>query len=129
MSQNPWMPSTQHPPRRGRGWLRALLIGLILFVVTTLVMFLTRNLNLYPTVILVGNFLVPVVFVTFLYDHQHLSSLSPVTIAQSFGIGGVLGVLGASVLEPLVISSANLDQGLTLRSALLVGLVEEGCKI
>jgi len=130
MSQDAWMPSIQTPPHSGWGWLRALLLGIGLFVVTTIVMFVTGNPNLYPTVILVGNFLMPVVFVTFLYDHQHLSSLSPATIAQSFAIGGVLGVLGASVLEPLLIPLAlNPDQGLTMSSAMLVGLIEEGCKI
>jgi RsiW-degrading membrane proteinase PrsW (M82 family) len=129
MAEDRWSPPAQAQSQSRWGWLRVLLLGLVLFVITTIVMFVTGNPNLYPTVILVGNFLVPVVFVTFLYDHQHLSSLSPVTIAQSFGIGGVLGVLGASVLEPLVISSANLDQGVTLRTALLVGLIEEGCKI
>lgn len=46
-------------------------IGLLLFIIATLVLFLTGNPNLYPTVILIGNFLVPVVFVAFLYDHQH----------------------------------------------------------
>jgi protease PrsW len=42
-------------------------------IVTTIVMLLTGNPNLYPTVILIGNFLVPVVFVAFLYNHQHFS--------------------------------------------------------
>ena len=93
-------------------------------------MFLTENPNLYPTVILVGNFLVPVVFVLFLYDHQHLSALTPTTIAQSFVVGGMLGVLGASVLEPLLIPlPTNSNQGLPLSTAIVVGLIEEGCKI
>jgi len=107
-----------------------LLAGAGLFVVATIVMFLTDNPNLYPTVILIGNFLVPIVFVLFLYDHQHLSALTPATIAQSFVVGGMLGVLGASVLEPLLIPlTTNTDQGLTLRAAIVVGLIEEGCKI
>jgi len=93
-------------------------------------MLYTGNPNLYPTVILIGNFLVPIVFVTFLYDHQHLSLLSTETIARSFGIGGILGVLGASVLESLLITApTSPNQGLSLGSALLVGLIEEGCKI
>jgi protease PrsW len=122
--------STQHPPRRGRRWLRALLIGLGLFIATTIVMLLTGNLNLYPTVILIGNFLVPVVFVAFLYDHQHISSLSLDTVATSFCIGGILGVLGASILESLVLPVAsNPTQGLSLGGAMAVGLIEEGCKI
>lgn len=130
MVQNSWMPPTQNPPHVGRTWLRALLIGLGLFIVTTFVMFLTQNPNLYPTVILIGNFLVPVVFVAFLYDHQHVSRLTPQTMATSFCIGGILGVLGASVLESLLLpASTNPNQGLSLSSAMLVGLIEEGCKI
>lgn len=130
MSQNVWIPPVQRPPRRGRGWLRALLIGLGLFAATTMVMVLTGNPNLYPTVILIGNFLVPVVFVAFLYDHQRISSLSLDTVATSFCIGGILGVLGASVLESLVLPiAANPTQGLSLSGAFAVGLIEEGCKI
>ena len=117
-------------PHSTWGWLRVLLVGIALFIVTTIVMFATGNPNLYPTVILVGNFLVPIVFVTFLYDHQHLSTLAPTTITQSFVIGGVLGVLGASVLEPLLLSTAaNIDQGLTMGTAMMIGLIEELCKI
>src|SRR6266481_7991329 len=93
---------TESTPRRGRGWLRALLIGLGLFIATAIILFLTGNPNLYPTVILIGNFLVPVVFVAFLYDHQHLSSFTPETIGRCFILGGILGVLGASVLETLL---------------------------
>ncbi len=125
MSQNVWA-----SPRRGRSWLRVLLIGLLLFIVTTLVMFLTANPNLYPTVILIGNFLVPVVFVAFLYDHRHLSKLTIDTVAACFAIGGVLGILGASILESLLLPvAANPMRGISLTSGLLVGLIEEGCKI
>jgi RsiW-degrading membrane proteinase PrsW (M82 family) len=117
------------PRRVGRSWLRVLLIGLVLFIATTIVMFLTANPNLYPTVILIGNFLVPVAFVAFLYDHQHLSRLSPARMASSFCIGGILGVLGASILESLLIPTpTNPYQGISLGTALAVGLIEEGCK-
>lgn len=130
MFQNAWTPPAQSPPRGGLGWLHVLLTGITLFVVATLVMFLTRNPNLYPTVILIGNFLVPITFVAFLYDHQHLSALTPETIAKSFCLGGILGVVGASLLEALLIPApANPDQGLSLTSGFAVGLIEEGCKI
>src|SRR6266566_5049680 len=125
-----WTPPAQNPPRGGRGWLQVLLTGIVLFVAATLIMFLTGNPNLYPTVILVGNFLVPIAFGAFLYDHQHLSALTPETIAKSFCLGGILGVLGASVLEALLIPRpASPDQALSLTSGFAVGLIEEGCKI
>jgi len=116
---------TRHP---SWGWLRVFFFGCGLFVITTIVMFVTGNPNLYPTVILIGNFLVPIVFVTFLYDHQHLSTLPAITIIQSFILGGIFGVLGASILEPLIIPASASNQGLTLSGALVVGLIEEGCK-
>lgn len=130
MSQKMWMSPIQSPPRRGRGWLRVLLVGLGLFVASTMVMLLTGNLNLYPTVILIGNFLVPVVFVAFLYDHQQLSTLSPDRVAASFCLGGILGVLGAAILESLLLPTpSNPVKGLSLGGAFGVGLIEEGCKI
>ncbi|MFL5659083.1 MAG: PrsW family intramembrane metalloprotease [Ktedonobacteraceae bacterium] len=130
MFQNDWTPQVQNPPRGGWGWLHVLLTGIVLFVAATIVMFLTGNPNLYPTVILVGNFLVPIAFVAFLYDHQHLSALTPETIAKSFCLGGILGVLGASALEALLIPPpASPDRGLSLTSGFAVGLIEEGCKI
>lgn len=129
MSQDVLMRAGGNPQPGSRDWLHVLWIGLLLFVTTTIVMFLTQNPNLYPTVILVGNFLVPVVFVTFLYDHQHLSSLTAQTIIQSFFLGGILGVLGASILEPLLIAPPNLAQGPTFPTALAIGLIEEGCKL
>ena len=130
MSEKVWASPTRRPPRRSRAWVRVLLIGSGLFIATTIVMVLTHNLNLYPTVILIGNFLVPVVFVAFLYDHQQISSLSLDTVATSFCIGGILGVLGASILESLLLPvPSNPNQGLTLSGALAVGLIEEGCKI
>src|SRR4051812_2510202 len=123
-------PAAQDAWHNRREWLHVFLAGLGMFVITTIVLFMTGNPNLYPTVILLGNFLVPVVFVLFLYEHQHLSTLDPGMLARSFVIGGLLGVLGASVLEPLLIPlDPEADRGLTMSSALLVGLIEEGCKI
>lgn len=138
MAQNVWMqpsppqdiPPEQRVRRGGQSWFHVLWVGILLFILATVIMFFTGNLNLYPTVILIGNFLIPVVFVAFLYDHQHLSLLSTETIGRSFGVGGILGVLGASVLESLLITApTSPNQGLSLGSALLVGLIEEGCKI
>lgn len=131
MFRNPWSPPpAQTRPRAGWGWLRVFFIGLLLFIVTTIVLYITGNPNLYPTVILIGNFLVPITFVAFLYDHQHISSLTPYSIMTCFVVGGVLGVLGASMLEAFLLTpSTSPYQGISLSDALLVGLIEEGCKI
>jgi RsiW-degrading membrane proteinase PrsW (M82 family) len=120
----------QTAPQRRTSWLKVLLIGLVLFIVTTIVMFWTGNPNLYPTVILIGNFLVPVTFVAFLYNHRHLSTLRLESVAICFVVGGILGVLGASILESLLLPrTGNPNKGIPLGSGLLVGFIEEGCKI
>lgn len=130
MDPNTFTPPIQRKARRRRSWLRVLLLGIVLFIATTIVMFLTENPNLYPTVILIGNFLIPIAFVAFLYDHQHLSTLSLDTIAICFCVGGVLGILGASILESLLLPiPADPNQGISMSSGLLVGLIEEGCKL
>ena len=116
--------------RRSSSWWRVLLTGIVLFAIATIILFWTGNPNLYPTVILIGNFLIPIVFVAFLYDHRHISSLTPVVVASSFCIGGILGVLGASVLEAILLPvPSGPDYTLSLTSGIIIGLIEEGCKI
>jgi len=110
-------------------WLWTLLTGLGLFTGGSLLLLITRNPNLFPTVVLIGNFLVPVVFVMFLYEHRHLSNLTPRTMLRSFTIGGALGLLGASLLEPLLLPPSPRFGQLSTAGALLVGLIEEGSKI
>src|SRR5216683_5459653 len=109
---------------RGRGaWWHILLIGLALFVVGVLVFGVTGNLNLFPTVALIGNLLVPVGYVAFFYERRHMSQVTLVSIARAFFYGGVLGVFAAALLEPIFIRQ------LTFESAFAVGLIEEFAKI
>ena len=53
------------PVRPGvrRRWPSILLTGLVLWVGTVVVMLVTGNVNLIPTIVLLGSFLVPVSFV------------------------------------------------------------------
>jgi RsiW-degrading membrane proteinase PrsW (M82 family) len=108
---------------RHRSWLRVFLIGLLLYVVAIGVLILTGNPNLFPTVVMLGNFLVPVTFVAFFYERREFSQLSMPTTFLAFFWGGLLGVLAASLLEPLVIRGRN------PAGAFLVGLIEEFVKI
>ncbi len=108
---------------RKRGWLRVFVTGLLLFFAGLVIMILTGNPNLFPTVVMIGNFLVPVTFVAFFYERRHLSQLSLPATALSFFYGGILGVLAASILEPILIRQLDIFTTFT------VGFIEEFVKI
>jgi RsiW-degrading membrane proteinase PrsW (M82 family) len=86
-------------------------------------MILTNNPNLFPTVVLIGNFLVPVTYVAFFYERRHLSPLSMPATAFVFFYGGLLGVLASAVLEPIFVRQMD------PLSVLTIGIIEEGAKI
>lgn len=109
-------------PKLGSWW-HILLIGFLLFLVSVFVFALTGNPNLFPTVALIGNFLVPVSYVAFFYERRHLSQVTLVSTARAFFYGGVLGVFAAALLEPIFIRQ------LTFTSAFVVGFIEEFAKI
>lgn len=104
-------------------WWRVLLTALLFYVLMLGALILTGNPNLFPTVVLLGSFMVPAAYVTFFYDHRHLSRLTLPTTALSFFYGGILGVLAASILEPLFV------RHLSFSTAFTVGFIEEFAKI
>ncbi len=106
-----------------RMWWRVLLGGLLLYVLGLAIMLATGNPNLFPTVILLGNFLVPVSYVVFFWERQQLTGVRLPDVALSFLCGGVLGTFSAGVLEPVFIRQ------LDLATTFEVGLIEEGVKI
>jgi len=108
---------------RKTSWLRVLVTGFSLFIAGIVILILTGNPNLFPTVVMIGNFLIPVTFVVFFYERRYWSKLSLPTTALSFFYGGVLGVLAASILEPIFIRQLNLF------NMFVVGLIEEFAKI
>jgi RsiW-degrading membrane proteinase PrsW (M82 family) len=108
---------------RTNTWWRVLLIGVLFYFATLVALIFTGNPVLFPTVVMVGSFMIPVTYVAFFYDRRYLSRLTVPAIAQGFIYGGLFGVLAASVLEPLFIRS--LDFG----TAFGVGLIEEFVKV
>lgn len=107
--------------RRRPAWLVILTTGLILWVLTVAITFITANANLVPTLILLGSFLVPVTFVAWAYEHR--DEATPVEVMfKCFVVGGILGVLGASVLESYLLHPA-------WWMFVGVGLIEEGVKL
>src|SRR6266540_5459435 len=83
------------------------------------VTFWTGNANLVPTVLLLGSFLVPVTFVMYAVERLADELVTTERIFTAFLYGGVLGVLGASILEAEFLKEPS---GLTY---LGVGLIEE----
>ena len=113
----------QSTPASTSSWWRVLLTGFLFYMATLSALILTRNPILFPTVVMVGSFMIPITYVAFFYDRRHLSRLTVPKIAQGFIYGGLLGVLAASLLEPLFI------RRLDFATAFGVGLIEEFVKI
>ena len=109
-------------PRGGPSWVRVFLSGLALWSAAVAVTFATRNANLVPTIILLGSFLVPVSFVTYAFGRAD-SAVTAQRIFSAFVSGGVLVVLGASVLEAAFLRQPSGP------AYLGVGLIEEAVKL
>jgi RsiW-degrading membrane proteinase PrsW (M82 family) len=105
-----------------RPWLRMFLGGLVLWVAAVAVTFVTQNVNLIPTIILLGSFLVPVTFVAYAFTRAD-QVVTAQRILTAFVYGGVLGVLGASLLEAEFLKSPSTG------TYLYVGLIEEAVKL
>ncbi|MFI1362419.1 PrsW family intramembrane metalloprotease [Streptomyces griseochromogenes] len=120
------IPGPQQPPppypRIGAGlWRRCLGGGLALWASAALATYATRSTTPMPTLILLGGFLLPVVFVLWAYE-RHGRDLGVSAILGCFLAGGALGVLGASLTDP-----APLRLSFGMFSG--VGLVEEAAKL
>ena len=102
-------------------WWAVFLIGLVLWLATIGVVNLTGNVIILPTVVLLGSFLVPVTAVVWYLDHDPSAELSPRRIVSAFLIAGVIGVIGASVLEYYLLTTG-------LLAVVEVGLIEEFVK-
>lgn len=111
------MTETVRTHRHGWWW-KTLLGGTVLWIVAAVVTAATENANLVPTVILLGSFLVPLVVVLFVAERIHGVGASQLLLG--FFVAGVLGVLGASLLEANLASS--------IATVLLVGVIEEAVK-
>jgi protease PrsW len=103
-------------------WARVLLSGLVLWVATVITTFATGSVNLVPTIILLGSFVIPVTFVVYAFGRAD-AVLTVQRIFTAFICGGVLGVLGATVLEAALLQQPS---GL---SYVGVGLIEEAVKL
>lgn len=106
----------------GLSWVRIFVVGLVMWLATVLVTFVTENSNLIPTIILLGSFLVPITFVAYALGRAD-EVINAQRIFGAFIYGGLLGVLGASVLESVFLRQSS------VLAYVGVGLIEEGVKL
>jgi RsiW-degrading membrane proteinase PrsW (M82 family) len=108
--------------RQKRSWPRVFGGGLVLWLLAVAITYSTANVLLIPTVVLLGSFLVPVSFVCWAFERRNSGEITAELVFRCFLVGGVLGVLGASVLESYLLRpSPWLFVG--------VGLIEEAVKL
>lgn len=108
--------------RKTNKWWKVMIIGLVTYVIGLGVLIITANPIIFPSVVILGNFLVPVTYVTFFYERKHKSSVGMLKTAAGFFYGGFIGTFAAAVLEPIFIHSLNFT------TAIIVGLIEEFTK-
>ncbi|MFI9012088.1 PrsW family intramembrane metalloprotease [Actinosynnema sp. NPDC053489] len=114
--------SVGYRARRSRPWLRMFFAGLVLWLATVVITYATGNANLVPTLVLLGSFLVPATFVAWAFAHRHSGEVTAELVFRTFAVGGVLGVLAASLLESYLLRpSPWLFAG--------VALIEEAVKL
>lgn len=117
-------PAAAHSPWYERlAWLFVLVGGALAYIVIFVVMLLTRNTTLLPTVLLVGAGTVPLT-VLLAAQSTRRGILVPIPIVLlTLGVGGLLAVTIAGFVETI----AGLLLGRS--SILLVGLIEETAKV
>src|SRR5215217_2566373 len=107
----------------GRRWLQIFASGLVLLYLVERTLVATANLNYVPSVILLGAFLVPITFVTYLYERLPNWDVPLPAVAVCFLWGGVLGTVVAGTLEYDVV------RALGFLPKLAIGLIEESAKL
>jgi RsiW-degrading membrane proteinase PrsW (M82 family) len=100
------VPARQPPPLARQQWWRVLAIGALLYWATMKLLASSGNPNFAPTVIMIGSFLIPVAYVTYLYESESLVEVPLPTLALTFFYGGVLGTIAAQLLEQRLVAGA-----------------------
>lgn len=114
-------PATATPKRHGWWW-KLLLAGIALWIITIVVTLWSENSNLIPTLILLGSFLVPLCILMFAAERVR-GSLTAVRLMLAFSVGGIVGVLGATVLEVDIQPSWYMYLGVGAAEELVKGII------
>ena len=104
-------------------------VGLLLFALADITLRFTANVNYFPTVMVLGAFLVPVAFVAYFLQQEaifdrgsHIGSILPTVVLCAL-LGGLIGTLAAGTLEYTTLRSSS------LLNLAWVGPIEEFAKL
>jgi RsiW-degrading membrane proteinase PrsW (M82 family) len=110
-------------------WVQILVVGVILFALTDLTLRFTNDILYFPTIMMIGAFLIPVAFVAYFYQQEnlfdrdiHTGNILP-TLMLCALLGGLIGTLAAGTLESKTLSDTS------LLSLTWVGPIEELAKL
>jgi protease PrsW len=106
-----------------RRWFQIFISGVLLLFLVELTLVATGDPNYVPSAILLGAFLVPVTFVTYLYERLPHWDVPLPAVAICFIWGGVLGTVVAGNLEYDVMRT------LGFLPKLGIGVIEESAKL
>jgi RsiW-degrading membrane proteinase PrsW (M82 family) len=109
-------------------WLQIFIVGLILFALTDVTLRVTGNVNYFPTLMLIGAFLVPTAFIAYFYQQENIFDRHPSdnilpAILLCALLGGLIGTVAAGLLEYITLTSSSL---ITLS---WIGPIEEFAKL
>lgn len=91
-------------PERGRSltsyaWGRIFLLGLAVWLVAVIVTLSSGDTALLPTIVLLGSFLIPLTYGTWVYERGRVTEITLALVVRAFLVSGLLGLLSASLLD------------------------------
>ena len=69
------------PVVQRNNWLKVLAIAVDFYILLLSVLLLTGNSNLFPVLVMVGGFMIPVAYVAFFYERKGFSQLTLPTVS------------------------------------------------
>ena len=109
--------------KRIKPWFGILLVGVVLFFGTEQVLRFTGNPNVFPTVVLLGAFVIPITFIAYFYEHVRHREISLPLLTTCFIVGGVVGLIVAGVLEYGTLQTVNFG------GLVAISVIEECAKL
>lgn len=107
--------------RSSRLWLIILVVGAVVWLSSALVVALTEDTILVPTLLIVGSFFVPVAMVAFAMSRPSEGGLTGDALALGFFGGGTIGLMCAALTEVELLPTV-------VGTFVSVGLIEETAK-